>query len=101
MFRKYEEVKLIPNEKKSFRDELCASFWGVDLDGKKGLLRGSLKRAIPLAGLIISVAKLGAASARLLEVLAGSVISIFLYRRRLLSLLDSLFEATEDERNLR
>lgn len=93
MFQKYEEVNLIPNEKKSFRDELYASFWGVDLDGKSGLLRGSLKRAIPLAGLIIRVSKLGAASAGLLEVLAGSVISIFLYRRRLLSLLDSLFES--------
>ena len=32
----YEEVGLIPNRKKSFRDENDCSFWGVDVDGKRG-----------------------------------------------------------------
>ena len=82
----YEEVKLIPNKAKGFRDELCSSFWGVDLDGKRGLLRGSLKRAIPLAGLILKLVSVGHATADLMQIIVGSIISLFLYRRRLLSL---------------
>ena len=38
MYQKYEEVKLIPNQKKSFRDQTHSSFWGVDLDGKHLLI---------------------------------------------------------------
>ena len=41
----YEYVNLIPNKKKAFRDEVDSSFWGADLDGKEGLVRGSLKLA--------------------------------------------------------
>ena len=93
MSRRYEEAKLIPNHKKAFRDELNASFWGIDLDGRRGLLRGSLKRAVPLVGLLLRVAHIGISTAGLLEVLAGSIISLMLCRRRLLSLLDSLFES--------
>ena len=90
----YEEVKLIPNRKKAFRDELNSSFWGVDLDGEKGVLRGSLKRAIPLAGLLLQIVKLRHATGNLMQIVLGSVISLFLYRRRFLCLLDSLFQAS-------
>lgn len=93
MSKKYEEAKLIPNQKKAFRDETSASFWGIDLDGQRGLLRGSLKRAVPLVGLLLRVAHIGVSTAGLLEVLAGSIISLMLCRRRLLALLDSLFES--------
>ena len=89
----YKRVRLIPNEKKAFRDEVNSSFWGVDLDGSRGLIRGSLKRAVPLVGLLLRVARLGYATASLLETLTGSVISLMLYRRRMLSLLDSLFSS--------
>ncbi len=91
MFEEYKRVKLIPNEKKAFRDETEASFWGVDLSGSKGMVRGSLKRAVPLAGLLLRVVKLGHATGKLLEILAGSIISLMLFRRRMLALLDSLF----------
>lgn len=69
-----------------------ASFWGVDLAGRDGLVRGSLKRAVPLARLLLKVVKVGHATGKLLEILVGSIIiSLMLYRRRLLSMLDSLF----------
>ena len=93
MSTKYEEARLIPNQKKAFRDQCSASFWGIDLDGRRGYLRGSLKRAVPLVGLLLRVAHVGVSTAGLLEVLAGSIISLMLCRRRLLSLLDSLFES--------
>lgn len=91
MFKEYKRVRLIPNEKKAFRDEEDASFWGVDLAGGDGLVRGSLKRAVPLVGLLLRVVKIGYATGKLLEILAGSIISLMLFRRRLLSMLDSLF----------
>ena len=91
----YEEVKVIPNRKKGFRDEARSSFWGLDLDGERGLVRGSLKRAIPLAGLILKMVQLGITTTDLLLITSGSLISLLLFRRRLLSLLDSLFEATK------
>lgn len=87
----YRDVKLIPHEKKAFRNETNSSFWGIDIDGQQGILRGSLKRAIPLAGIMLKVALLGIATCDLLQILAGSIISLFLFRRRFLSLLDSLF----------
>ena len=93
MQSRYEEVGLIPNKKKAFRDQLSSSFWGGDLDGEGGLIRGALKRAIPVCGILIKVIQIGAANCELLEVLAGSIISLFLLRRRFLSLLDSLFGA--------
>eukprot|EP00435_Cladocopium_sp_Y103_P056283 s1516_g19.t1 len=86
----YEEVKLIPNKAKGFRDKTESSFWGIDLDGRRGLLRGSLKRAIPLAGIMLKLATIGYATSDLLQVVVGSLISLFLFRRRFLSLLDSL-----------
>ena len=93
MQQKYLDVKLMPNIGKGFRDETQSTFWGADLEGKKGTLRASLKRAIPLAGLVLRLVSLGVGSANLLQIIAGSLISIFLFRRRFLSLLDSLFEA--------
>eukprot|EP00435_Cladocopium_sp_Y103_P073431 s469_g43.t1 len=89
----YEEVGLMPNVKKGFRDETSSSFWGIDLDGERGVLRGSLKRAIPLAWILLQLASLGCATGELMQVLVGSLISLFLYRRRLLALLDSLFDS--------
>ena len=55
----YKQVGLIPHEQKAFRDEEAATFWGADLDGAAGLLRGSLKRAIPLAGILFKMAEAG------------------------------------------
>lgn len=88
----YKQVGLIPHEQKAFRDEEAATFWGADLDGAAGLLRGSLKRAIPLAGILFKMAELGITTGNLMQIVVGSLISLFLYRRRLLALLDPLFE---------
>lgn len=91
MLEVYRKVDLIPNEKKSFRDESNATFWGVDLDGSNGLIRGSLKRAVPLMGLILQLVQAGHCTGHLMQVICGSLISLFLYRRRFLSLLDPVF----------
>ena len=89
---KYETEGLIPHKEKGFRDESESSFWGIDVSGDEGQLRGSLRRAIPLVGLLLRVAKLGYSSIALVEVLVGSIVSLFLLRRRFLSVIDYLYK---------
>ena len=90
---KYAEVGLISHKEKGFRDSVFSSFWGVDLDGRSGSVRGSLKRAIPLFGLLLRVSKLGFASVGLLQILSGSAVALFLFRRRFLSVMHQIFQA--------
>lgn len=93
MQEEYKKVKLIPHEDKAFRDQEEATFWGADVNGSAGTIRGTLKRAIPLMGIILQVCRLGFSTVDLLQIVAGSLVSLFLFRRRLLSLLDAIFQA--------
>ncbi len=98
---KYKAVGLIPHEEKAFRDHLVSSFWGADLDGSRGVVRGALRRSIPLVGLILEIVKLGFCSVELLEVVAGSLVSLLLFRRRLLCLMDCIFKGVRGrEKNM-
>lgn len=87
MQEEYKRLKLIPHEDKAFRDLEQSSFWGVDLDGGRGLIRGTLKRAIPFMGILLQICSLGFATVDLLQIVSGSLVSLFLFRRRLLCLL--------------
>ena len=90
--KRYDEVGLVSHPDKGFADESRSSFWGVDLNGDSGLLRGTLKRVIPLFGICLQIIRLGVCSVDLLQVVAGSLISLFLYRRRLFCVLDLIFQ---------
>lgn len=92
----YREVGLIPHTEKGFRDLLKSSFWGSDFNGEDGKIRGSLKRGIPLAWLILRIIKVGHCTTELLQTISGSLVSLFLFRRRMLVLLDSIFIAVRD-----
>ena len=98
MLDSYEAVGLMPNREKSFRDDMKSSFWGADVDGSLGHVRGSLKRALPLTSLIIKLVNVGYGTVDLLQTVAGCIISLFLYRRRFLAILDSLFESYRGRR---
>eukprot|EP00438_Fugacium_kawagutii_P003415 Skav211329 [mRNA] locus=scaffold3120:27024:31484:+ [translate_table: standard] len=89
----YESVKLVPNKEKGTRDEAESTFWGTHLDGVRGFCRGALTRAIPLLGIVLQICALGHSTVELLQVITGSLISLFLYRRRMMSLLDSVFQS--------
>ena len=56
-------------------------------------MRGALRRAVPLAGIILKMVNVGHSCRELMQVIVGSVISLFLFRRRFLALLDSVFES--------
>ena len=87
----YEEACLVANRKKGVQDADRASFWGVDLDGTRGLVRTNPARLWALCFVTARVASLGLISYGLLESLVGSWTSVFLLRRRCLSLLDHCY----------
>ena len=96
---KYKEVKLPTNDKKAFDNAVTASFWGVQLDGKKGVMRANETRLWPLVLITVRVAALGLATVGLLRSLAGSYISIFTMRRRLLAVMNHIFDAISASEN--
>ena len=88
----YKEVRLPNNPKKAFLREKCCRFWGVEIDGSKGLLRASSLRAWPLSVITMRVCTLGLCTVGLLDALAGCWVSIYGLRRRMFCLLDCNFE---------
>ena len=89
----YESWGLPLNAKKEFRNQTCATFWGISVDGEKGLLRSNEARLWPLVLITIRVCSLGLVTQSLLESLCGSWLSILMVRRRLLSLMSLIFSA--------
>ena len=81
----HEREGLIPHPGKAFRDVPRATFWGTDIDGEAGLVRGSLQRAMPLLHVILRVLTVRAATSSLLQVIAGSLVSHFIYKSSLCS----------------
>lgn len=88
----YEANHLEANSKKSFFSEIFSSFWGIQVDGKKGLARASATRLWPLIAISCRVSMLGFATVKLVEVLAGCWIAVLTMRRRMLCLMDVIFE---------
>ena len=91
--RAYEEVGLPRHDGKAVEGEAEGEFWGAQLDGRRGLLRPSLKRLVPLSHVILRVVALGRCTVGLLEVITGSAVSALQMRRRLLSVLHELYVA--------
>ena len=93
--RRFEELGLIPHLGKTFFDNSEAEFWGALFEGRAGYARASLKRAIPILFATVGVLKLGVVTRNLLEVLVGCWTSCFLFRRRMLSLLNISYLAIQ------
>ena len=93
IMHQYEKVKLPVNPKKSFDDSHTASFWGVQVDGRKGIYRANDSRFWPLVLITVRVLSLGVTTIGLLQSLCGSWISVMMLRRRMLSVMQLVFEA--------
>ena len=91
----YLQRGLKPHPKKTFRRADRAECWGALIDGKTGLVRASPKRLVPLMWITSRVALLGFATVGLLQVLAGSWISVLQVRRRMLCLLEHIYFAQQ------
>ena len=88
----YEKATLLHNPDKGFTRETCSRFWGCELDGSKGLVRGSTLRMWPLFCLTCRIALLGFSTVKLMEVISGCWISLMTMRRRLLCVMNLIFE---------
>ena len=91
MHSMYSSVGLEAHPSKGFAEQESASFWGADVDGLAGLVRGHIPRAASLCWVTSKVASLGYCSISLLEVIAGGFVSLFTFRRRMMSLLDLVY----------
>ena len=89
----YRRAGLPTNPKKAFYKETAASFWGISVDGVKGTMRPNPQRLWPLELITWRVVTLGLVTTSLLESLVGSWVSVFMQRRRMLSVLDLCFRA--------
>ena len=96
MVHTYESVGLVPNDKKRFREETFAKFWGTSLDGIAGILRPQLEQVLPIAFVTAKLARLGVGSRKLLESLAGSWTAILQCRSRGMCLLDHVFRHIQE-----
>jgi hypothetical protein len=88
----YDKVGLPRHPDKAVSNAAQGTFWGMDFDGDAGVLRPCLKRSVPVGFIILEMLKLGKTSVGLLEVLAGSLVSIFQCRRRFMSCLQLVYE---------
>jgi hypothetical protein len=91
----YLESNLPTNQKKAFDDSVTGSFWGVQVDGSKGLVRANETRSWPLVLTTVRICCLGLCTVGLLRSLVGSYISILSLRRRTITMsaMNLLFEA--------
>ena len=90
---RYTEAGLIPHPGKTFALKENQEFWGCLFEGRRGFVRASLKRVVPILFATLGILKLGVTTLKLLEVLTGCWVSIFLFKRRMLSLLNACYEA--------
>ena len=88
----YLKAKLPFNPKKAFLKQTSARFWGVEVDGDKGLLRCASTRMWPACVITLRICSLGLATVGLLEALAGTWVSLLGVRRKLFSLMHYVFE---------
>jgi len=95
MDQAYRDVKLAKNYKKEMRAVGCHTFWGSCLDGEVGRISGPPLRIVAASVITAAIAQLGVASAVLLFTVAGLWISLMVYRRRCMCLLDLIFDAVK------
>ena len=103
MHNMYSSVGLEAHPTKGFCDSERSSFWGADVDGRKGLIRGNVIGAASLAWVTSRIASMGISTVGLLEVIAGGYVALFGFRRRLMSLLDMVYlvQGGRDRRDIR
>ena len=89
----YEQAGLPRHPAKAVEQSTKGEFWGYQLDGLEGIARPCLRRLVPLAGIILRTIRAEHASVGLLEILAGSLTSVFQARRRFMSALNHIYAA--------
>ena len=89
----YDAAGLPRHPGKAVEQSLEGECWGMEINGREGVVRPCLKRVIPLANVILQLVQLGKATVGLLELVAGALVSVFQVRRRLMSCLHEIYAA--------
>ena len=89
----YVDAGLPRHDGKAVYGEKQGTFWGLQMDGEKCTARPLLSRCIPLVRIIAEVVRIQHCTVSLLEVISGSLISVFQCRRRFMSILDEIYSA--------
>ena len=88
----YKRVGLIQQEKKRKRYLRQATVLGCDFDGEKGIAMAPRSRIQILSQIILIVAARGSCTPKILSILTGCWVHIFLFRRALFSVMDAVFK---------
>ena len=91
--RAYVDAGLPRHDGKAVYGEKRGTFWGLQMNGESCTARPLLSRCIPLVRIIAEVVRLQHCTVSLLEVISGSLISVFQCRRRFMSILDEIYSA--------
>ena len=94
----YRLSNLIMNDSKAVSRSFSDTLWGGFIDGIAGTVQAPRTRTIALASITFEVVRLGFVTVGLLEVLNGSWISVLMYRKRMLCLMDLTFVAVKGRR---
>ncbi len=96
VFRKaesaYKKVGLVQQEKKRKRYQKQAIVLGCDFDGERGIAMAPRNRIQVLSQITLVVASRGFCTPKVLSILTGCWVHIFLFRRVLFSIMDAVFK---------
>jgi len=93
MKSEYLRLGLVRNLEKSVVRSPSSTLWGGKFDGVKGELRAPPPRIAALSILTFRLLVLGLGTSEILEIMSGSYISAYLFRRPMMSLLTYVFRA--------
>ena len=84
----YRKVALVQHEKKRKRNETQGVILGADFDGIAGKVMAPRQRVAILSAITMHLVKIGACTRKLLSVLLGCWIHVFLFRRVIFSVVE-------------
>ena len=92
----YEELQLPRHPKKSVEGGLRAEVQGAIFDGQEGVAYAKPSKVLKYVGLTLELLDRGSASQRELQVVAGGMVYITMFRRALLCSLNAIWRQIED-----
>ena len=93
MIKMYDPLGMVRNAAKSVHRSHHATLWGGSYNGIAGTIRAPPPRCVALAMLTFRLLTIGYATPELLEILSGCYISVYLFRRPMMSLLEYILYA--------
>jgi len=93
MIKQYDTLGMVRNAAKSIDRLHIATLWGGLFNGIAGTIRAPPPRCVALAMLTYRLLTIGYGTPELLEIVSGCYISVYLFRRPMMSLLQYVFHA--------